>query len=318
MTSDLFRILSDARTPAGPDLVCIGNLLVDDIVFPNGTTCMGEPGGAALYVSLAARLWGASVGVVSVRGDDYPETTLIALADKGIDLAGVRELGRPGVRTWLLYEPDARRVIHHLNGPSHADVSPGPEDIPAAYAGARLFHLSPMPLESQERLVAALAGRAGAAIAIDPHETVREDNLSRWRETLAKVDAFFPSEDDLRLEGVADDPRAALRRLAGGRLRFIAWKRGAQGGLLYDAKADAFLDWPPVPRLTGDPTGAGDAFAGGFLAALLAGGTIDQALDQGIIATSFALEAFGARGLLAATREEADRRRREWFDGARA
>lgn len=318
MTSDLLRILTEARAPAGPDLVCVGNLLVDDIVFPNGTTRMGEPGGAALYVSLAARLWGASVGVVSVRGDDYPEATLVMLADRGIDLAGVRDLGRPGVRTWLLYEANVRRVIHHANVPSHAEVSPGPDEIPTAYAGARLFHLAPMPFGSQRALVRALAGRAGVAITLDPHETVREDNLAEWRDVLAHVDAFFPSEDDLRLAGLEDDPRAALRRLAGGRLRFVAFKRGARGGLLYDAKADAFIEWPPVPRLTGDPTGAGDAFAGGFLSALLAGEAIEQALDRGIIAASFTLEAFGASGLLAASRDEAERRRREWFDGARA
>jgi sugar/nucleoside kinase (ribokinase family) len=72
-----------------------------------------------------------------------------------------------------------------------------------------------------------------------------------------------------------------------------------------------------VPRLTGDPTGAGDAFAGGFLAAILAGGTVENALDQGVIATSFAIEDLGARGLLAATPAEAGRRRREWL-GSRA
>uniref|UniRef100_A0A832I0Q8 Carbohydrate kinase family protein n=1 Tax=Eiseniibacteriota bacterium TaxID=2212470 RepID=A0A832I0Q8_UNCEI len=316
MASDLLRILASGP-PAGPDLVCIGNLLMDDIVFPDGRTLMAEPGGAALYASLAARLWGASVGVVSVRGDDYPAATLDALAARGVDLAGVRALGRPGVRTWLLYEDLARRVIHRLGSPSHEEVSPGPEDVPAAFRAARAFHLSPMPLAIQRRLVEALAARRGAALSLDPHEPVREDNLAAWKEVLAQVDAFFPSRDELRLDGVDDDPRAALRRLGGGRLRFVAFKRGAAGGLLWDARADGFVEWPPVPRLTGDPTGAGDAFAGGFLSALLAGLGIEQALDRGIVATSFALEDFGARGLLAATRDEAQRRMTEWFDTER-
>jgi ribokinase len=68
-----------------------------------------------------------------------------------------------------------------------------------------------------------------------------------------------------------------------------------------------------VPRLSGDPTGAGDAFAGGFLAAIVAGRTLEAALDQAIVSASFALEDWGANGLLAATREEADRRLREWL-----
>src|SRR6185436_20497384 len=56
-----------------PDLVLLGNLLVDDVVFPDGRTRMGQPGGAILYASLATALWGARAGCVSVRGDDYPK-----------------------------------------------------------------------------------------------------------------------------------------------------------------------------------------------------------------------------------------------------
>ena len=130
---------------------------------------------------------------------------------------------------------------------------------------------------------------------------------------LAHVDAVFASEDEMLLGSAEADPRAAARALAGGRLRFVAFKRGRRGGLLYDARDRAFLEWPPVPRLSGDPTGAGDAFAGGFLAAIVQGRTLEQALDQAIVSASFALEDWGARGLLAATREEADRRLREWL-----
>jgi sugar/nucleoside kinase (ribokinase family) len=313
VTIDLLRVLA---TPPrrGPELVCIGNLLVDDVVFADGRTRMAEPGGAALYAALAARVWGTSVGVVSVRGTDYPSATLDALAARGVDLGGVRDLGRPGVRTWLLYEGNARRVVHRLGSPTHEQVSPGPDGIPAALLDARAFHLSPTPLAIQRRLVEALAQRPGAAVSLDPHEPVREDNLDGWKQVLARVDAFFPGRDELQLDGVDDDPRAALRRLGGGRLRFVAFKRGAEGGLLWDARADGFVEWPPVPRLTGDPTGAGDAFAAGFLSALLAGGGVEQALDRGIVSASFAIEDYGAHGLLAATRDEAERRLRAWFE----
>jgi len=308
-----FRILGGGAPATGPEMICLGNLLIDDIVYPNGTTCMGEPGGAMIYVSLAARLWGTTVGVVSVLGDDYPPAMLDALVHRGIEVR-LRDLGRPSVRTWLLYEPNGRRVIHHLGSPSHADVSPDPAGIPEAWLGARIFHLSPMPLDIQRSLVRHLSPRPGAALSLDPHEPVREDNLDTWREVLSQVDAFFPSRDDLRLDGVDEDPKAAMRRLKGGRLRFVLFKRGAEGGLLYDTRSDTFIEWPPVPRLTGDPTGAGDAFAGGFLSGLIAGEPLELALDRGMVATSFALEDFGARGLLAATTEEAERRRREWFD----
>jgi len=297
------------------DLVLAGNLLVDDIVYPDGRTRMGEAGGAALYAALAASLWGAKVGIASVRGEDYPVAALDALAARGVDLEGVRALEAPGVRTWLLYEERGRCVIHRLGSPSHEAVSPRAADFPAHYREARAIHLAPMPFEIQSALIQALAPRRETALSLDPHEPIREQNLEAWRAVLANVDALFVSEDELLLPAAVLDPRAALRALAGagGRLRFVAFKRGRAGGLLYDARERAFIEWPPVPRLSGDPTGAGDAFAGGFLAAIVAGRPLEAALDQAIVSASFALEDWGARGLVAATRAEADRRLREWL-----
>jgi ribokinase len=227
----------------------------------------------------------------------------------------VRALDGPGVRTWLLYEERGRRVIHRLGSPSHEVVSPRAADLPAHYRNARAIHLAPMPFEIQSALVQALAPNRETALSLDPHEPIREQSLEAWRALLANVDALFVSEDELLLPAAVLDPSAALRALAGadGRLRFVVFKRGRAGGLLYDARERAFMEWPPVPRLSGDPTGAGDAFAGGFLAAIVAGRPLEVALDQAMVSASFALEDWGARGLLAATREEADRRLREWL-----
>lgn len=300
-----------------PDLVMIGNLLVDDIVLPDGRTHLGLAGGAALHLSLAARLWGVDVGVASVAGSDYPTAMLDALAARGVRLEGVRRLGRPGVRTWLLYEGRVRRVVHRLGCPAHEEVSPGPEDLPRDWLDARAFHLSPMPFECHRALVRALSARRGALLALDPHEPVREDTLARWRPVLEHLDAFFVSEDELQLEGAARAPREALRRLAGGRLGLIAFKRGGDGGLLYDVKADMFHEWPPARGSVVEPTGAGDAFAGGFLAGVLAGLAPEAALERAIVTASFALEAPGAQGLLAATREDAEHRREALARAAR-
>jgi sugar/nucleoside kinase (ribokinase family) len=299
-----------------PELVICGNLIIDDIVYPDGRARIGEAGGAVLYAALGARLWGPSVGVVAVRGFDYPHGALDALRDRGVALDGIREMAGPNLRTWLLYEEAGRRVIHQLGRPTHLEVSPTPDDVPEAWSAPKAYHLSPMPFEAQVRLVEALSPRRDSALSLDPHERLREDNLPRWRPVLANLDAFFPSEDDLALEGCGpeDDPRAALKRLAGGRLRFIAFKRSRRGGMLYDARAGAYTEWPPVPRLTGEGTGAGDAFAGGFLAGMIAGRPVEDALDMAIVSASFALEDWGAAGLLAATHEQAMARLRDWLD----
>ncbi|MEI6505880.1 MAG: hypothetical protein WCO90_08395 [Planctomycetota bacterium] len=72
---------------AAPDVVLLGNLLVDDIVLRDARTLMAEPGGAVLHAALAASLWGARVGICSITGTDYPAAALAALASRGIDLA---------------------------------------------------------------------------------------------------------------------------------------------------------------------------------------------------------------------------------------
>jgi sugar/nucleoside kinase (ribokinase family) len=299
------------------DLVCLGNLVVDDVVFADGTTRMGEPGGAMLYATLGARVWGTRVAVVAPLGDDYPARALQALEQRGVDLSGLRPLGHPGLRSWLLYEPLGRRIVHRLDSTGHAEGSPAPADVAGRFEDARAYHISPTPLACQEPLLETLAGRSGALLSLDPHDPVREESLERWRGILALLDVFFVSDEELKLDGAGGDPGAALARLAGGRLRHALLKRGAAGGVACDATTGRTRSWAPHAIEVVDPTGAGDAFAGGFLAGLLAGEEVAGALERGVVSASFALETWGAAGLLAATPAEASRRRAEWFGGGR-
>lgn len=295
-----------------PSLVLLGNLLVDDIVFPDGTTRMGQPGGAIMYGSLGAALWGTHVGCVSLVGTDYPVAMLDALERRCVDLTGVHRLGGPGVRTWLLYEGQVRRLIHRLGCPTHEQVSPGPEHIPRAWHSAPAFHLAPMPFSAQRQVLASLTVNADGFVSIDPHLPITDETLADWRQVLAQADAFFPSEDELLLEEAQVDPRRLLPRLATGRLRFIVFKQAARGGILYDAREDRFHRWLGRATKVIDSTGAGDAFAAGFISAHLEGLPVAACLDRGVVSASFAIEALGAASLLEATPTDADARLCEW------
>jgi sugar/nucleoside kinase (ribokinase family) len=299
--------------------VLLGNLLVDDIVFPDGSTRMGQPGGAIMYSSLGAALWGTHVGCVSLVGTDYPVTMLETLEERGVDLTGVHRLGGPGVRTWLLYEGHLRRLVHRLGCPTHEQVSPEPEHIPHAWQSAPAFHLAPMPFGVQRRVLASLTSDASRFVSVDPHLPITEETLGGWRQALADADAFFPSEDELLLEEATVAPHRVLPRLATGRLRFIGFKQAARGGILYDAREDRFHRWPGRATKVIDSTGAGDAFAAGFISAHLEGLPVDACLDRGVVSASFAVEALGAAALLAATRTDAEARLRQWSPaGARS
>jgi 2-dehydro-3-deoxygluconokinase len=169
-----------------------------------------------------------------------------------------------------------------------------------------------MPFTVQRRLLASLASDPNRFVSIDPHLPITEDTLDDWRQALADADAFFPGEDELLLDGAAGDPERVLPRLATGRLRFIAFKQGARGGVLYDAHEDAFHRWLGRATKVIDPTGAGDAFAAGFVSAHLEGLPVEACLDRAAVSASFAIEALGAASLLEATRTEADARIRRW------
>jgi sugar/nucleoside kinase (ribokinase family) len=292
--------------------VLLGNLLVDDIVFPDGSTRMGQPGGALVYGALGASIWGTQVGCVSLVGTDYPVTMLEALEKCGVDLTGVHRLPVPGVRTWLLYEGHLRRLIHRLGCPTHEEVSPGPEHMPRAWHRAPAFHLAPMPFSVQCRVLGSLANSPNRFVSVDPHLPITEETLDEWRQALAGADAVFPSEDELLLEETEVDPERVLPRLASGRLRFIGFKQAARGGILYDALENRFHRWSGRATRVIDPTGAGDAFAAGFISAHLEGLPVWACLDRGVAAASFAIEAVGAESLLEATRADADARLRHW------
>ena len=92
------------------------------------------------------------------------------------------------------------------------------------------------------------------------------------------------------------------------------FKRGARGGILFDAREDRFVEWAPRAVAVVDPTGAGDAFAAGFLAGWLRGESVGVALRRGVVGASFAIEDWGAAGLLRADRAAADERLHEWRD----
>ena len=287
------------------DVVMAGNLLVDDVVFADGATRMAQPGGALLHASLAASAWGLRVGCVSVLGDDYPAAALAALRARSVSLDGVRALGAPGLRVWLLHEDGARHMVSRLGRPDHDAVSPSPDDVPRAWRDAPCLHVAPMPFERQRAL---LEGRGDHRfVSVDPHRPLHRDTLDAWRGALAHADALFASDDEVRLDGARERPRETLSSLVTGRLRYVAHKRGADGGVLYDAHDDALWQWEAAPAVAVDVTGAGDAFAAGFVSACHAGLPVASALARGAATASVAIEG-NHDALSRCTRDELDRR----------
>lgn len=280
-----------------PLLWVLGNLTIDDVVMPDGTTAMGLCGGNALYAALGARLWEGRVGLASRIGPDFPLHHLGVLRQAGVELA-LTQVPEPSIHDWALYESDGvRRFINWVASGSHLEQSIRPDELPAAIGGARAIHVAPMPLKVQAELVRHLTASGKAIIALDPHEDYIAGNESELLALLPYLTIFLPSRREAELVFGRDDPEAAAAAFAGAGPEAVAVKLGVEGSVVCVAGGTP-RHVPSVAVRTVDPTGCGDAYCGGFLAAYLSGVDALTAACHGTVSASFTAESQGAPGML--------------------
>ena len=282
--------------------LAVGNMSIDDLVFPDGSTRWCVPGGNAVYAALGMAVWGERPGVLAVHGPDYPAASL---ADR-IDLAPARRAPAT-LRNWGLYEQDgARQFIFRRFVQDPSAFYPDIGDLARAVPGP--CHLAPLPWARQDALAAALRARGATLLTADPDErdlaALSEDELRRL---LRRLDAFLPSRQEAEALFPGADPASALRRLRAlaPAVPVIALKLGADGVMLHRAGDAELLCVPAAAAAVVDTTGAGDAFCGGFLVGLARTGDPVVAARMGSVAASFAVEAVGHDGLRRATAESA-------------
>lgn len=108
-----------------------------------------------------------------------------------------------------------------------------------------------------------------------------------------QVDVIFANEEEimtLTRTGTFEEATGLARHLA----PLLALTRGARGAVVLKGDETVVIDPVPVDKLT-DATGAGDAFAAGFLYGYLNGSTLQQAGSMGAHAASSVIQHIGAR-----------------------
>jgi sugar/nucleoside kinase (ribokinase family) len=119
-------------------------------------------------------------------------------------------------------------------------------------------------------------------------------------ELLSRVDVLMVNDGEAReLSGDWNIHRAGRWILARGPSRVVI-KQGEYGALLIEPSRTFYVPAFPLETVF-DPTGAGDAFAGGFMAYLARTGSLDEdnirrAMVYGAAMGSYAVEQFGIRG----------------------
>ncbi|MCU1423495.1 MAG: PfkB domain protein [Microbacteriaceae bacterium] len=280
-----------------PELVCVGNLTVDESVQPDGARTVAA-GGDAVFAALAARLTLDDVTIVAPVGDDLPMELDEAIRLAGTDPGILPRRALPTVRNVVTYDADGGRDWVLLEGEAHFDaMSVYPADLSATALAADGILVSAMSFDSQVALGGWLRGNTAATIYLD----LQEDYLERVDELLAIValcDVFLPSEvEALALAGTRDLAEAA-RFFRGLGPQTVVIKRADKGCVVLAPGAGELVEVPAVPVAVVDTTGAGDAFCGAFAATHLLTGDPVAAAESGARAAALAVSGFGIAGLV--------------------
>ncbi|MFJ2604437.1 carbohydrate kinase family protein [Streptomyces sp. NPDC091279] len=297
-------------TAAGGALLVVGDVITDVVARHRGPLAPGTdttavirtvPGGAGANVAC----WAAHQGAPEVR----------LLGRVGADAADrhSRELAARGVRPLLVVDPDVATgtVICLVDSDaaaertfltdSGASLRLGPADwSDDLLDGVARLHLSGYLLfsASSRALVAkalASARARGVPVSLDPASAgfLAELGVGRFLDLVIGVDVLLPSRDEAcLLTGLPDAAEAAAELSR--HVALVVAKQGADGALVA-RKGSLRARVPAAPADPRDTTGAGDAFTGAFLAALLAGATPEEAARTGCAAGAVAVERVGGR-----------------------
>jgi sugar/nucleoside kinase (ribokinase family) len=248
-------------------LLVVGSVALDDVRTPFGER-KDVLGGAAVYFGLAASYF-TEVRLVGVVGGDFPDRHRELLESRGIDLAGLETVEGRTFR-WggaYGYDLNARETLFtDLN--VFADFRPR---IPEAFRDSE--HVFLANIEPGLQL--------GVLDQVDAPETVSLDTMNYWieqtpaelREVIGRVDLVLINDSETReLAREANLRKAAAAILEWGP-KLIVVKKGEHGAVAF--AQDWIFAVPGLPLETiVDPTGAGDAFAGGFLGCVAATGDV--------------------------------------------
>ncbi len=291
-------------------ILVVGSVALDTVKTPFGEA-REVLGGSAVYFAASASFF-TPVSVVAVVGEDFPLETLDFLRGREVDFAGLeRRTGRTfrwqGEYSFDLNE--AKTLDTQLN--VFAEFHPR---LPEAYRERELIFLANIDPDLQREVLTQVLGPR--LVAADTMNFWIHGKPDALRQTLEQVQVLIINDAEARM--LAKEPnlvRAARKILTWGP-RSLVIKRGEYGALSFSDGG-----WFAAPALplesVYDPTGAGDAFAGGFLGFLASTRNFDEAnlrraVIMGSVMASFAVEAFSLQRLQSLTYPEIETRYRQF------
>jgi len=258
-----------------------------------------ESGGGSVANSCAvAAGLGARVAYLGKVADD----ALGAAFARDMAATGVHfptpplQAGAPTARCLILVTPDGQRTMNTYLG---ACVAFGEQDVDEALiADSAIIYLEgylfdPPAAQAAFRRAARAARAAGRQVALSLSDAFCVDrHRAAFRALLADVDILFANEFEItslyEANAFEDAAEAARADVA-----LAAITRSEAGSLILRGSETVHI--PAAPTTVVDTTGAGDAYAAGFLAALAGGKPLDVCGRWGSLAAAEIISHFGAR-----------------------
>lgn len=284
------------------EVLIVAPLVLDDVTTPAGAY-RGELGGSATYAALAARHF-APTAIAAIVGDDFRADYMERLA--GVDLSRVQRMPGSSFR-WV--------AVHHVDGSTETRSNdPGATRAllpPLGDTRDSYVLLGAFEPALQERALGAqgpLPLGPAKFVAIDTMPCYIDEDAPRLRRAIAGSDLVFLTVEEAARLVRARDPESIRRALG---TRILVLKDAARGAVI--CEEHVAFSVPAYRTTVVDATGAGDAFAGAFVATLAERDASDEhtlrlAGCRGAAAASIAIEDFGPRALERADRAEIERR----------
>lgn len=249
-----------------PDLIVLGHLMEEIIIFPD--RIIGPMiGGVSAYFSVVAGCLGSKVGIVSKIGKDMPENLLDPIYKTGVDTQGIRIEGIKSRMAELYYAEDGSKRMKH----PHKGNPIVFEDIPINYFQADMLYIAPQEWEFslkeieklssfKGKMAVELGGYGGAHCT---HHLSIDKNCSFFKRLLPYFHIAKLSIEDCKYLFKEKNEIKIAKNLIKWGVEISIITLSSKGAII--ATSSDVFKIPSFTQSQLDCTGAGDAFAAGFM-----------------------------------------------------
>ena len=278
-------------------LLIVGSIGLDDIETPFDKVT-NALGGSTTYISLAASYFSGPVSIVGVVGDDFPDEHLKMLEDHNVGLEGLQIV--KGAKTF------------RYGCKYHYDLNVRD----SLFTELNVFEkFNPIIPDKEKKSSFVILGNIAPQLQINVLDQLENpkfvvcDTMNFWIDrskadlikVLKRVNVLIINDSEARLLSNEPNLIKAAKMISEMGPKYLIIKKGEHGALLFGENTIFSAPAYPMENIF-DPTGAGDAFAGGFTGYLhknmeFSFENLKRAVVYGSVMASFCVEKFSTKGL---------------------